>query len=381
MCGHGGGDFISNILKFTYQLRERGLRITPGRIIDTFRSLPFIDLAIRQDFYATLKINLVSSQEETAIFDEIFERFWRQMQETPPRIPTPGADKSGDGEDLGKRIPEIIGTLAATTADKESKEKHGGYYSPHETLLTKDFSHFPEEEREMLNRELARLLTEISSRLSRRRKPSTRGREVDFRRSLRRALLYGGEIIELLRRRRKKKPLKIIVICDVSGSMESSTLLTLQFIFNLLKFFPQSDFFVFSTRLTRITDILKGNTWREALSKIGERAMDWYGGTKIGYCLGLFNQRYAKDMAPGSIVTILISDGWDRGESALLDGEMKKLKRKSRRIIWANPLLGAPGYEPLAIGMRTALPYIDYFLPASNLKGLSELGKVLTELS
>ena len=139
--------------------------------------------------------------------------------------------------------------------------------------------------------------------------------------------------------------------------------------------------FVFSTRLTRITDILKRNRWAGALAAISQRVPDWSGGTKIGPCLQSFNERFARGFALGSTFIILISDGWDLGTPEVLDAEMKKLKRKARRIIWMNPLAGTPGYQPISQGMRTALPYIDYLLPANTLKGLRAMGEILVAQS
>jgi len=145
--------------------------------------------------------------------------------------------------------------------------------------------------------------------------------------------------------------------------------------------FRKSETFVFSTRLTRITDILKRNRWAQALADISRRARDWSGGTKIGHCLKVFNERYARGMTASSSAIILISDGWDRGEPELLEAEMKRLKRRASRLIWLNPLMGTPDYRPLCQGMRTALPYVDYFLPANTLKGWKTLGDVLLGLS
>jgi hypothetical protein len=204
---------------------------------------------------------------------------------------------------------------------------------------------------------------------------------MDFRRSLKKAVRYGGDMLELVRRRRKVKPLKVIVICDVSGSMDASTRFILQFFFGMQKIFRKSETFVFSTRLTRITDILKRNRWAQALADISRRARDWSGGTKIGHCLKVFNERYARGMTAASSAIILISDGWDRGEPELLEAEMKRIKRRASRLIWLNPLMGTPDYRPLCQGMRTALPYVDYFLPANTLKGWKTLGDVLVGLS
>lgn len=378
----GRPEILSHLLRFARLLKEKGLNITPGRVIDAVKSLGLIDLSFRSDFAETLKANFVSSREHSAIFDELFEQFWRRMREVlAGRIVPSGEGMEGEGAS-----PETILSLPGAEESGAAKESANEEevitgYSPQEVLRAKDFSQFVPEDWGILERELSRILSRLAMKMSRRRKPAVRGREMDFRRSLKRAARHHGEWIELIRRKRKIKPLKVVVICDVSGSMDASTRFLLRFLFGMEKAFPRSEFFVFSTRLTRITDIFRRNRWAQALADISRRVQDWSGGTQIGHCLRIFNERYARGMPAGSSVVILISDGWDRGEAELLEREMKQLKRRSRRLIWLNPLLGTPDYQPLCQGMRTALPYIDYFLPANTLNGWKTLADTLVGLS
>ena len=383
MQGYRQGEILSHVLLFARRLKRKGLKITPGRVMDAVRSLEVIDLSIRQDFSSALRANLVSSREDLAAFDELFEQFFRLRPELPLDLEAPSgeeavADEETEEEDL--RSTSRQWELSPAEEGGEEERLPSGY-SPEEALMVKEFGQFPPEDQAALGRELLRLLSQIASRVSRRRKPSSKGREIHFPRTMRKAVRYGGEILELVRRRRKIKPMKVIVICDVSGSMDASTSFILQFFFGLQKIFPRSETLVFSTRLTRITDILRHYRWDEALTTMGKRVQDWSGGTKIGQCLHLFNERYARTLAAQSAVIILISDGWDRGDAELLDEEMKRLKRKARRVIWMNPLLASPEYRPLCQGMRTALPYVDHFLPASTLKGLKSMGEILAALS
>ena len=304
------------------------------------------------------------------------------MQEVLAGRVIPSEEGTGAGDTSGETLfPLPLDDESPAEREGAKEEKLTTGYSPQEVLIGKDFSQLAPEDWGILERELARLLSPWARRLSRRREAASRGREMDFRRSLKRAARYGGEWVELVRRRRKIKPLKIITICDVSGSMNSSTRFLLRFLFGIQKVFEQSESFVFSTRLTRITDILKRNRWTQALADISRRVHDWSGGTQIGRCLKIFNDRYARGMTAGSTVVILISDGWDLGEPELLEKEMKGLKRRARRLIWLNPLLGTPDYRPICQGMRTALPFIDHFLPASSLKNFQDLGDVLLPLA
>jgi hypothetical protein len=383
MQGYRQGEILSHVLLFARRLKKKGLKITPGRVMDAVRSLEVIDLSRRQDFSSALRANLVSSREDVAVFDELLEQFFSPKPELPLDLEAPAgeevvADEETEEEDL--RSTSQQWELSPAEEGGEEERLPSGY-SPKEALMVKEFGQFPPEDQEALGRELLRLLSQIASRVSRRRKPSSKGREIHFPRTMRKAVRYGGEILELVRRRRKIKPMKVIVICDVSGSMDASTRFILQFFFGLQKIFPRSETLVFSTRLTRITDILRHYRWGEALTAMGKRVQDWSGGTQIGQCLHLFNERYARTLAAQSAVVILISDGWDRGEPELLDVEMKRIKRKARRVIWMNPLLGSPEYRPLCQGMRTALPYVDHFLPASTLRGLKSLGEILVGLS
>jgi uncharacterized protein with von Willebrand factor type A (vWA) domain len=314
-----------------------------------------------------------------AAFQEVFRHFWGRVGENPPKK-TLWADEGPEGD---KDLKE--GPLAAAREESPPPtERNGGKsfstgYSPQEVFLVKDFNRYSLEDQTLLEKETARLISRWVMRVSRRRKPASKGKEMDFRRTLRKTVRNGGEVIEFIRRQRRIKPLKIISLCDVSGSMEASTRFTLQFIFALQQAFRRSEAFVFSTRLTRITDVVKKNQRGNALTLLGRLVRDWSGGTRLGGCLKTFNQVWGKGMAVGSAVVILFSDGWDRGDPALLEAEMKRLKRRAHRVIWMNPLLGTPGYQPLTRGMRAALPHIDHFLPANDLKSLRGLGEVLVD--
>ncbi len=372
------GELLSYLLRFARRLKEKGLPITPGRVMDATRSLELIDLSLRQDFAEALRANFISSRDHRAVFDALFEEFWSRMREVLAQRTIPSEEGAEAGETPGETLfPQPLDGESPGEREGDQGEELTIGYSPQEVLMGRDFSKLAPEDWGMLERELARLLSQLALKMSRRREPASRGREMDFRRSMKRAARYGGEWLELVRRRRKIKPLKIIVICDVSGSMDSSTRFLLRFLFGIQRVFAQSESFVFSTRLTRITDILNRNRWSQALAHISRRVQDWSGGTQIGRCLKIFSDRYLRGMAVGSTVVILISDGWDRGEPELLEKEMKGLKRRARKLIWLNPLLGTPEYRPICQGMRTALPFIDHFLPAHNLKGWKTLGEVL----
>ena len=372
------GELFPNLLLFARRLKENGLKITPGRVIDGARSLAFVDLSNRRDFASALRANWASSAREISLFHELFREFWSQWERKERKriLPSPeGTEVEGEAQD---NLPFLSKEdFSSQEPEGPGKEGQSLRYSAQERLSTKDFSHIPPHQATALQQEFQRLLSSWVMKRSLRKRPSPRGRAMDFRRTFRKAVGHGGELLELFRRDSKVKPLKVITLCDVSGSMDASTRFILLFFHGLQRAFRRSETFVFSTRLTRITELLKRNRWPAALKAIGQRVQDWSGGTRIGQCLRVFNERYAKGLPAGSMVVILISDGWDRGDPGLLESEMKRLKRRARRIIWMNPLLETPGYQPICLGMKAALPYIDHLLPADSLKNFKSLGEVL----
>jgi len=252
-------------------------------------------------------------------------------------------------------------------------------YSSQEVSRVKDFAQFTEEELEQAKAMIAALAWDLATRRTRRWTPG-RGRALDFRRIVRRNLRYGGEPFELPTRERTSKRRPLVLLCDVSGSMERYARMLLHFIYSLAGGLQRVEAFVFATRLTRITRELGGRTTLDRLSKVPRQVPDWAGGTRIGDALRTFNVRWARrEMGHGPVV-LLISDGWDRGDPDLLKREMGRLQRSCHRLIWLNPLLGSPEYLPLTRGMQAALPYVDDFLPVHNLASLQALADHLNKL-
>jgi uncharacterized protein with von Willebrand factor type A (vWA) domain len=232
-----------------------------------------------------------------------------------------------------------------------------------------------------VKRFMAQMVWELGLRRTRRQR-SGRGRRLDLRRSLRRNLRYGAELIEWPSRQFKYKPRPLVVIADISGSMERYTRLLLHFIYSLAKRLEQPvEAFVFSTRLTRITRQLQGKEIDRALEQVSNEVTDWSGGTRIGDSLKTFNFEWGRRVLGHGALVLLISDGWDRGDPVLLRGEIGRLQRSCHRLIWLNPLLGSVEYEPLTRGMQASLPYIDDFLPVHNLASLEDLALHLQNLT
>lgn len=376
------GQLVHNLVLFGRLLRGLGLAVSPSRMLDVCRALGQIEIGRQPDFYFTLRSLLIHDHADQPLFDEAFTLFWRVPAERwelklaapaprrrpprlvpPPLAAPPEAPEPGDG--AGARPPVIEAVLT---------------YNAAETLRRKDFAELTPDELAAVERAIAQMLWRLGERRTRRRRPGN-GPWPDLRRTLRRNLQYGGELLNWSRRLPKRKPRPVVVVADISGSMERYARLLLQFIYSLNFGLSQPvEAFVFATRLTRITRQLQSRAVATALREVTQAVTDWSGGTRIGACLQTFNFEWGRRVLGRGAVVLLISDGWDRGDPDLLSREMARLRRSCHRLIWLNPLLGMPDYEPLTRGMLAALPHVDDFLPVHNLASLEDLAARLRAL-
>jgi uncharacterized protein with von Willebrand factor type A (vWA) domain len=377
-------DLITATLAFGQMLREHGLGITVSELMDAVRALTVIDVMDRSEVYLALHAVLVSRTEETPVFDRCFEAFWRfHADEGQGLQGLIGASQTAKPADPAEEPPGAVGKRSAWVAlegweedgsdDGEPLEVPG--VSEREVLMEQDFSTFPAEDLDEVARLTIQIARRLARRVSRRRRPIRRRGVVDLRRSIR-ANLMKGEILELRWRERRRRKVRLVLICDVSGSMDLYSRFLLQFLYALQNVFGRVETFTFATRLTRITEQLKGRSYRLALKRLTE-VKDWSGGTRIGDSLREFNRQWGYLLDRRTIV-LLLSDGWDTGEPEDLAAEMLALKRRAGRVIWLNPLLGNPSYEPLTRGMAAALPLVDHFAAAHNLASLRDLANHLT---
>jgi hypothetical protein len=386
------GNLLHNLLLFGRVLRGLGMDINPGRMIDLVDALAYIQLGYKQDFYHACRSLLVHDKEDIPLFDQAFERFWRkhdggwfdigvpslprQKQQseriiTPPPLSDSAEPPEQDKADQGEAEEEDLLQILEVTQT----------YSDRETLRHKDFAELTPDELATIKLLIVSLAWHLGRRMTRRQRPG-RGPTFDMRRSLRRNLRYGGEMIEWPTRKKKDKPRPLVVIADISGSMERYTRLLLHFIYGLSEGLDEVvEAFVFSTRLTHITRQLRNKDIDQAMRRISQAVPDWSGGTRIGEAFKRFNYDWGRRVLGRGAVVLIISDGWDRGEPELLGQEMARLQRSSYRLIWLNPLLGSPRYEPLTRGIQAAMPYIDDFLPVHNLASLQELATHLAQVS
>ena len=267
----------------------------------------------------------------------------------------------------------------STESDAASAAFAIGAYSTVEVSRTKDFADFTAAELEAARRVMLRMRWRPGVRRTRRWQRSSRG-DLDMPRLLRTNLMRGGELIELPRRIRREAPRPIVMLADVSGSMDRYSRMLLAFASGLTRSARQVESFVFATRLTRVSRLVSAATGYRVLSRMVRDLHDWGGGTRIGEALRTFNTTWARRVMRHGPVILIVSDGWDRGDPQLLAQELARLRRRCSRLIWLNPLLGSAGYEPLTRGMQAALEHIDDFMPAHNLRSLEDLATHLQRL-
>jgi uncharacterized protein with von Willebrand factor type A (vWA) domain len=325
---------------------------------------------------------LVSRYDDLVTFDQVFSSFWdggrrSEESEDSPWDDDPDAQDTDGSEDSLENAKDAQleeGEEQEVEADASPEQTS---YSPDEVLMRKDLAAMSDAEVEQARRVIHEIVSIIANRRSRRRQPERRGAEIDFRRMWRKNALYGRDGIELAMRRRRIKKAKLMLLCDVSGSMDCYSKFLIQLIYSLKREIRDLEVGVFSTRLTVISRMLRTKGVEESLREVEDSVHDWAGGTDIGGCLREFNDKFAREMLRSRTVMIIVSDGWDRGDAETMRKEMDRLRRRAHKLLWLNPLLGSPGYQPLCLGMRTALPYLDYFLPAHNLESLVQLAKTL----
>ena len=366
------GNLTAHVVGFCRMLRGRGLPVGPKEAADALRALAAVDVSNRRECYLALRAVLTSRYDDLAVFDEVFSEFWNPPAprgtgaDQPPELPALSAD--GQTPALLSWLDEALQTQGEETIPA---------YSPVELLTQKDFSAFSDDELDEVSRLVVAIARRVATRLSRRMRQVRRGHLLDLRRTIRHSLRRGGEIVELAHRKRRIQKTRVVLLADVSGSMDLYSRFLIQFIFALQHALGQVETLVFSTSLTRVTDALSESDLRAALAQVAHTVPDWSGGTKIGQSLRTFLTRYGDALLTPRTVAIVISDGWDTGDIDVLEEAMGELHARAGRVIWLNPLLGSPGYEPICQGMRVALPYVDVFASAHNLESLRRLERHL----
>ena len=376
--------FVDNLVVFGRLLRGLGLDVHVGRLLDAIEALPLVNVASRDEVYFTCRALLVHRREDLATFDAAFEAFWRSHDPSRQRravaVPDEALVAPASRGNPGRAARDA--GAPGSVEDAGASGVMGGVrtWSDLEAIADKDFAEFSGDELAIAHSALNRLVWNPGERRTRHWIPG-RGPLIDLRRALARSVRTGGDVVKLPRRRRRTRPRPIVLLCDVSGSMERYSRMLLHFVHAMGTRHRRFEAFLFSTRLTRITRQVRGRSLDDAVAAVSRSVPDWSGGTRIGEALRVFHQRWARVVLHRAPVVLLISDGWDRGDPVVLRDGVARLQRSCRRLIWLNPLIGTADYAPLTRGLVAALPFVHDFLPARTLTNLADLAAHLNTLA
>ena len=369
-------DFTAHLTSFCRALRSHGLLIGPLETADAMRALSAVDMMDRGRVYWSLRSLLVSRRDEIPIYDRLFERFWN-FEALPVRPHIDSDDDLVGGAKEFRRTPSI----ALMPEEDDSSEntlvqmlRTGA--SSRASNRQPDLRALRADELSDLSRIAARMARAMASRPGRRRKRHRRKGSPDLRAAFRVNMSGGGDILLLPRKRRAPRTPRLLVMLDVSGSMERHVQLLLQLIFAVSQHTKRVEAFAFSTTATRVTRELSAQSFSEALGRIGRVAAHWSGGTRIGAALAHVNAQHEHVLSRYTTV-FLLSDGWDTGEPERLAEEVRRMRRRVHRVVWLNPLLGSADYEPLTRSLQAALPYIDHHASARDVESLKRLPALL----
>ena len=380
------GKLAENVMHFARVLRAAGLPIGPGRVIDAVQALQAAGMARREDFYWTLAAVFLSKREQQDVFDQAFQIFWgdpERLARIMGLILPQNDGQSGQDaqQQAGRRLAEALqaGNERAPEEERslEGKDEAGMAGSAAELLQHADFESMSGAELAQAKRLIARLRLPIAEMQTRRFRPDSRGTRIDLPATLRASLRGGGQIIALKRRSRVTRHPPLVVLCDISGSMNRYSRMFLHFLHAITNDRDRVHTLVFGTRLTNITRHLRNRDVDLAMNRVTSAIKDWAGGTRIGVCLEEFNRRWSRRLLAQNAVVLLISDGLDRDVGDGLGAQMERLHKSCRKLVWLNPLLRYEGFQPRPSGVRAMLPHVDAFLPVHNIHSLVELAHEL----
>ncbi len=378
-----GGLLAQNIVLFARALREAGLPLGPGAVLDALAAVESAGIGDRDDFYTTLHAVFVKKHEESLLFDQAFRIFWKRkglieklIAMLAPRAPAERALKPAEAG--ASRVADALFKTAQDDAKPVPSLELDARLtmSAAEILRTKDFAQMSADEIEAARKAIKRLVMPEDRRRTRRLEPGGPRVRIDARRSFRRSLQPGG-VIDLEFRSPIERPPPVVALCDISGSMNEYTRLFLHFLHALGETRRVSTF-LFGTRLTNVTRAMRARDPDDALARCSALAVDWSGGTRIGEALAQFNRDWSRRVLGQGAITLLFTDGLERDNLDLLRAEMERLAKSSRRIIWVNPLLRFGDFAAKAGGIRAMLPYVDSFRPIHNLASMAELCRALS---
>jgi hypothetical protein len=381
------GHLAENVMHFARVLRAAGLPIGPDRVIDAMRALETTGVERRDDFYWTLASVFLDRREQFEVYDQAFHIFWRDPQllerVMAMFLPQVYGRQSRDEREASSRVSEAMRPRPKKPQEtpveppQETQLDASLSFSAREVLQHADFETMTPEEIAQAKKMLANLRLPIPEIRTRRFSPDADGARIDLRASLRASLRNGAQLITLRRRSPQRRHPPLVVMCDVSGSMNRYSRMFLHFLHAITNDRDRVTSFVFGTRLTNISRYLRHRDVDVAMSGVADAIADWSGGTRIGNCLREFNLRWSRRVLGQNAVVLMISDGLDGDVGEGLAREMERLHKSCRKLIWLNPLLRYEGFEARPAGVRAMLPHVDEFLPVHNVASLVDLSRAL----
>jgi uncharacterized protein with von Willebrand factor type A (vWA) domain len=366
-----GARVSARVSALAAEMRARGARVGLGEVLAAQRALAAVDASSRSEAFFALRAALCSSRAEVVAFTEAFACVFGTEE--------PASALEQLGEVAKTALPRVALPPQAEDRAEIDLTPAPSAWSEQELLREKDFADYTEAERAAARQLLERIARRGPLRRSRRTVATKRRREIhDLRATVRASLRHGGELLERRYREHAERPRRLVLVCDVSGSMAPYSRMLLQYMQACVAARARVEAFVFGTRLTRVTRELRGRDPERALQRASAAVDDWSGGTRIGAALATLNREHGRRIGRGALV-IVLSDGWDRGEPEELAAEMARLARTAHRVIWLNPLAADPRYEPLTRGMQAALPYVDRLLPGNSIASLEALAELMEE--
>jgi uncharacterized protein len=363
-----------NIVQFSRFLRLKGFVIGVEEEAMALQALQHIDYSSNRIFQLVLKSILCRSKSQLNEFDNLFFEYWKHLDKAIDAKTKGHVEKEKQPATQSKQFKSLKTWLQG---NKNNDTEETATYSTHENLSQKDFSSVPDDEIDELMKCIRAMSKRIATKVNRRYEFSHKLDIPDLRQTLRKNLRNGGELLDIIHRKPKRNRVKLLVLCDVSKSMELYTAFLIQFLYAFQQVYSRMETFVFSTSLTRITTLLKQKNYQEVLLALNTGESGWSGGTRIGESLDTFVNEYGNKLLSSGTIVIILSDGWDTGDIDLLQKNMEIIHVKSKKVIWLNPLSGYSSYRPDVAGMQAALPYIDVFAPAYNAESFRRLGRWL----
>lgn len=363
-----------NVVQFCRFLRLKGFSLSVEEQATTLQAMEFIDYSNRDIFALALKSTCCKTRAQHDEFDVLFNEYWKE------------ATRAIDSKIKARELPVLKSAAQAQSVkslqswlngNRDDTTEESATYSIHENLSHKDFSAVPEEQTAELMRIIKALSVRLAVQINRGYINSGKNYLPDLRRTLRRNLRFGGELMEIAFKAPKRKRTKLVLLCDVSKSMDLYTAFMLQFMFAFQQVYARMETFVFSTSLQQITTLLKHASFKETLDLLSRQNNGWSGGTRIGESLEQFLKEYSARFLDKRSIVIILSDGWDTGNISLLEQSMKTIHDRSKKLIWLNPMAGYAFYQPDTAGMKAAMPFIDIFAPVHNVESLRKLGRWL----